>query len=238
MNLALKAQMETAYAYYKYEDLHFYSKIRENVDAINHFKRTFKQRKVPKAPERQMEEQHIKDILLCLFLWPVGLANLRKHKKNRLELERQANERFVAEMKAYEEFCDEIIHNIKCANAIIEQVEAQRLEFEKANSSKISFLYPNYRSLWHVEMLMGYICSGRADTQKEAINMMHEDLQRMEDRRIQREMFEESMAARERQHRETLASLDKIKESQYEASRQRNQMQQTLSQINYELRSY
>lgn len=216
MNYALIKQINDAHKYYQLEETHFLSKIREQVDAIHGFRDAFYRKRPPKAPATQIEEQNIKDILLCLFVWPIGLAQKRKHKKNKLEIERQLNEKFVAEMRAYDEFCEEILRYIKHANSLILQIDKKREEFERTYGSVVSFLPPAYRSFGYVKRLGEYIRNGRADNLKEAINLMIADMQREEDQENQKIMFESQQELMRKHHKEHMEIQNKILESQEE----------------------
>lgn len=235
MNPVLRGQLGKALQYYQYEQQNYYTKIDEHRETINNCKILYSREPLPKPPAQQLKEQNTKDNLLCLFLWPVGLKNKMDHKKNSAQLELQANERFVSEMQRYEAFCDALIRKIKEAQGKIQVLETQRQEFAKANAALYNFLPYRYQSLWYVSMLFEYVNDGRADNLKEAINLMHEDLERERDRQERRNYFENLMAARQKQHEETLASLDEIKKNQHEAAQQRRDMQATLSGIYREL---
>ncbi len=236
MNLELKKKLDIACEYYEYDFKEYVSKITENRIAIANFKAAFRNRHRPQSPKEQMTEQSVKDILLCFFLWPIGLINMRKNKANKDERELQANQRFVEEMKSYEEFCEEVTRSIKHAFSNIESIEKARKEYKKANAESYSFLPAPYQNRWSVSALRDYVSAGRADTLKEAINLMHADIERERDRELQKERFEKDLAERQRFHKETLASLEEIKRKQDEAATQRQQMQRIMSEAYYSRR--
>jgi len=235
MNTALRGQLAKAYQYYQYEQQHFFAKIDEHRETINNCKILFSREPQPKPPAQQLKEQNTKDNLLCLFLWPVGLKNKMDHKKNSAEIERQANERYVAEMQNYIAFCDVIISKIKEANGHIQVLEARRKEFAKANAELYNFLPYRYQSLWYVSMLYEYVNNGRADSLKEAINLMHEDIEREHDRQLQKANFEKLMAQRQRHHEETMASIDEVKRKQDETTNECREINSRLDSIHNRL---
>ena len=236
MNITLKRELDVAYEYFEYEQAQFISKIEENQNAIKNFKAAFNRRHPPQTPKAEMAGRAASDIVMCLLLWPVGLMNLRKNKKNKEQLELQANQRFVEEMKAYEEFCEEVTRNIRHALTNIEVLEEKHREYENANKTCLNFLPHAYRSHWWVGEIRCYVTNGRADTLKEAVNMIHEDLKWQEEQEAKIAMFEKDLADRQRIHSETLASLNEIKKKQDEAANQRQRLQRTISDIYYEIR--
>ena len=235
MNLTLKKQLQTAYEFYNYQEEHYYVPIRKNRDIVNECKNAFKNRQFPSSPAARMEGQKIADILLLLFLWPVGIINMRKHKKEKAQLEIKANVRYAEEMLLYEKFCSEIKEKMQNAFSEIKRLEAERKAFEQANDSCVAFLPSCYRSLWDVGDLLSYVSAGRADSIKEAANLMIADRQRREDIERENWYFERSMKQREKFHNETLGELREIQRKQDEAAEQRRRMNNSVSSIYHEM---
>ena len=154
MNITLKKQLEAAYDFYAYQEKHFYVPIRDNHDIANKCKCAFESRHFPRSPVSRMEEQNIKDILLLLFLWPVGIANMRKHKKEKAQLEMKANVQFAEEMLLYEKFCEEMQETIRCALEEVKRLEAACRAYAQANGDCVAFLPPCYHNLWDVRDLL------------------------------------------------------------------------------------
>lgn len=236
MNLTLEKQLQNAYEFFNYQEEHYYVPIRKNRDIVNQCKQAFASRRLPASPVSRIEEQNIKDILLLLFLWPVGIVNMRKHKKEKAQLEVKANVQYAEEMFLYEKFCGEMKENIQKALSEITRLETERKAFEQANDNCVAFLPSCYHSLWDVKDLLSYVSAGRADSIKEAANLMIADRQREEDIEREKWYFERSMQQRERFHNETMGELREIQKKQDEAAEQRRKLQRTVSDIHYEIR--
>lgn len=235
MNLTLKKQLQDAYKFFEYQEEHYYVPIRENRDTVSQCKYEFKNKPFPKSPVTRMEEQNIKDILLLLFLWPVGIVNMRKHKKEKAQLEMKANVQYAEEMFLYEKFCNEMKENIQKALFEINRLETERKAFAQANNNCVAFLPSCYHSLWDVRDLLSYVSAGRADNIKEAANLMIADRQREEDIERENWYFERSMEQREKFHNETIVELREIQKKQDEAAVQRRNLQRTVSDIHREI---
>ena len=235
MNLTLKKQLQTAYEFYNYQEEHYYVPIIKNRDIVNQCTYAFENRQSPRSPVSRMEEQNIKDILLLLFLWPVGIVNMYKHKKEKAQLEVKANVQYAEEMLLYEKFCSEMNENIQKALSEINRLETERKAFEQANNNCVAFLPSCYHSLFNVRDLLSYVSAGRADSIKEAANLMIADRQREEDIERENWYFERSMEQREKFHNETMEELRKIQRKQDEAAEQRRNLQSTVSNIHREI---
>ncbi len=235
MNLTLKKQLQTAYEFYRYQEEHYYVPIRKNRDIVSQCKYAFKNRQFPKSPVSQMEDQNVKDILLLLFLWPVGIVNMYKHKKEKAQLEVKANVQYAEEMFLYEKFCCEMKENIHKALSAINRLETERKVFEQTNGNCVAFLPSCYHNLWDVRDLLSYVSAGRADSIKEAANLMIADRQREEDIERENWYFERSMEQREKFHNETMGELREIQRKQDAAAEQRRDLQRTVSDIHREI---
>ena len=233
MNTLLEKQLKTAHKIFSYKNEHYDIPIQENKKIIYQCKSAYSNRRLPKPPAERIEEQKISDILLLLFLWPVGLANMRKHKKEQAELEIKANVRYVEEMILYEQFGNEMHENIQKALHKIKCLESERDAFKQANAAYLSFLNPHYHSLGWVEDILYYVSSGRADSEKEAVNSIIADRQRELEQEEERLRFEEDMEQRKKFHEESMAAARNIQKSLDEFKQDRIRWQQRLSQYTW-----
>lgn len=221
MNVQLYNDLNKAYSFLEYDEREFVPKLQaisQRIEALRAIRIPY-----PKTPHELQKKNQAMELILLLFVWPVGLWYIFKNKKERTELIRQANEQYVRETAEFNRRLAELNQQIAAEQAKYDEVAQVRNQYYQREGHCLSFLPENFRRLRTVGIMKHYVNNGMADTLKEAMNLAAKELREMEERRV---AYEEAKLAEQR-HKETIDAIDRTKDAldrQTEEIKQANDM--------------